>query len=174
MRHLLYKLTDPNGKSYYGVTNNFKRRMKEHRTSEWAIGKALREFGEENFTMSFEEFETRDEAFEREFELVSPETVSNLYNMSVGGSAYTQMVYSNPMKNPDIAKDHPNVWSAQNNPMHNAISKQKMIEGQKRKAVSIDGVRYNGVREAARCVGESRQMVVYRLKSPTFPDWFYL
>lgn len=174
MKHLLYKLTDPNGKSYYGVTNNFKRRMKEHRTSDWDIGKALREFGEDNFTMSFEEFETRDEAFNREFELVSPESVGDLYNMSVGGNTLTQMLYSNPMKNPEIVKDHPNIWSTENNPMNNTLSKEKMITNQKRKAVSIDGVRYEGVREAARAVGESRQFVVYRLKSPTFLTWFYL
>ena len=174
MKHLLYKLTDPNGKSYYGVTNNFKRRMKEHRRSDWDIGKALRHFGEANFTMSFEEFETREDAFEKEFELVSPSTVGELYNMSVGGDAHKQMLHSNPMKDPLIAENHPNMWSTVNNPMNSSASKQKMIQNQKRKAVSIDGFCYNGVREAARAVGESRQLVVYRLKSPNTPTWFYL
>jgi predicted GIY-YIG superfamily endonuclease len=174
MKHLLYKLTDPNGKSYYGVTNNFKRRMKEHRKSPWAIGKALREFGEENFTMSFEEFETREKAFEREFELVSPETLEDLYNMSVGGAPHEQMLHSNPMKDPTIAGSHPNIWTKDNNPMNCEASKTKMIANQKRKPVSIDGVSYPGVREAARVLGESRQMVVHRLKSSSFPTWFYL
>jgi len=174
MKHYLYKLTDPSGKAYVGVTMNFKRRMKEHRRSPWDIGKALRELGEENFTVSVEEFDTRDLALDREFELVSLDTVDSLYNMSVGGACKNQMLYSNPMKSQETVDRHPNVWTTEHNPMNDPGSKARMIEGQKRKSVSIDGVTYNGVREAARTLGESRQMVIYRLKSATYPTWFYL
>ena len=174
MKYYLYKLTDPNGKSYVGVTNNFKRRMKEHRKSEWPIGQAIREFGEENFTVRIEKFESKIEALEKEFELVSFDTLPSLYNMTVGGGNATQLVLNNPMKNPEVVEKHPSIWTSTHNPMKDPRSKQKMIEAQKRKAVSIDGITYNGVREAARAVGESRQMVVYRLKSETFPTWFYL
>jgi hypothetical protein len=78
------------------------------------------------------------------------------------------------MHNPDIVGKHPNIWTSDNNPMKNADSKIKMIKAQNRKPVSIAGVEYEGVREAARAVGESRQLVVYRLKSSSFPDWYYL
>lgn len=174
MKHYVYKLTDPSGKSYIGVTKDFKRRMKEHRTSKYPIGVALREFGEDNFKVQIEEFETKEIALDKEFELVSIDTLSSLYNLAVGGGITTQLVYSNPMKVEGAVNKHPNTWTSEHNPMKNESSKQKMIESQKRKAVSIEGVGYNGVREAARAVGESRQLVVYRLKSATFPTWFYL
>ena len=176
MKHYLYKLTDPNGKSYIGVTCNFKRRMKEHRQSKWPIGEAIRKFGEDNFTVEIEEFETKDIALEKEFELVSLDTLNegNLYNVTVGGTAAQQMKYNNPMSDPSIVEKHSNIWSSTNNPMHNPDSKRKMIQAQKRKPVNIEGVEYEGVREAARAVGESRQLVVYRLKSSSFPDWYYL
>lgn len=174
MKHYLYKLTDPNGKAYIGVTKDFKRRMKEHRTSKYPIGIALREFGEDNFKVQVEEFETKEIALDREFELVSLDTLSSLYNLAVGGGIATQLTYNNPMKMDGAVDKHPNIWTSEHNPMKNENSKQKMIESQKRKAVDIDGVVYNGVREAARAVGESRQMVIYRLKSDNYPTWFYL
>jgi predicted GIY-YIG superfamily endonuclease len=176
MKHYLYRLTDPNGKSYVGVTCNFKRRMKEHRRSHWPIGKAIREFGEDNFKIEIEEFNTKELALDKEFELVSLESLGTgeLYNQSVGGSPSNQFNYHNPMLDKSVVEKHPNIWSSTNNPMLNPISKQKMIKSQKRKPVVIEGVNYGGVREAARAVEESRQCVVYRLKSSSFPDWNYV
>lgn len=174
MKYYLYKLTDPNGKYYVGVTNNIKRRMKEHRKSPWPIGVALREIGEENFKLEWEEFDSRILALEKEFELASPESIEGMYNATVGGSSRDQMVHRNPMKIKEIVDCHPNIWTSEHNPMKCEDSKSKMISSQKLKPVSIDGVEYYGVREAARAVGESRQCVVYRLKSPSFPTWFYL
>jgi len=174
MKHYLYKLTDPNGKSYIGVTKNFKRRMKEHRNSNYPIGVALREIGEKNFSIEVEEFETQSLALEKEVELVSLDNLDDLYNLTVGGGIQNQLQKDNPMKNPEVCERHPMRWTSLFNPMKDPISKQKMVESQKRKAVSVDGVSYNGVREAARALGESRQLVVYRLKSPSFPSWFYL
>ena len=176
MKHYLYKLTDPNGKSYIGVTCNFKRRMKEHRCSSWPIGLAIREFGEENFTIEVEEFETKEIALEKEFELVSLDSIKdgNLYNLTVGGPSSNQLKHNNPMLDSSIVQNHPNIWTSTHNPMKNPESRKKMIQSQKRKPVYVEGVSYEGVREAARAVGESRQLVVYRLKSPSFPDWYYL
>lgn len=176
MKHYLYKLISPNGKTYVGVTCNFKRRMKEHRKSQWPVGKALREFGEENFKIILEEFDTKELALDKEYELVSLDTLGDgsLYNLSVGGSPSNQFKFTNPMHRQEVLENHSNIWDSNNNPMKNEASKQKMIQNQKRKAVSIEGVVYNGVREAARAVGESRQLVVYRLKAESFPDWYYL
>lgn len=174
MKYYIYKLTDPNGKSYVGVTNNVKRRMKEHRSSSWPIGVALREIGEKNFTLIVEEFETRDMALEREFELVSLDTVKDMYNVTVGGNTSTQMTFSNPMFNPEVVNNHKGTWTSTNNPMKDPTIKAKMVASQKRKPVSVDGVVFNGVREAGRALGISRQLVVFRLKSDSFPSWFYL
>ena len=174
MKHYLYKLTDPNGKSYVGVTNNVKRRIKEHRNSPWPIGVALREIGEANFILEVEEFDSRILALSKEFELANLSTVAEMYNCTVGGDTSTQMTHSNPMFNENTLATHPAIWTTKNNPMNNQESKDKMIASQKRKPVMVNGVRYEGVREAARTLGESRQLVVYRLKSPTFPDWFYV
>jgi hypothetical protein len=67
------------------------------------------------------------------------------------------------------------IWSKATSTLSEVPKKvEKMKQAQKRKAVSVDGVLYEGVREAARAVGESRQLVVYRLKSPSFPNWYYL
>jgi predicted GIY-YIG superfamily endonuclease len=176
MKHYLYKLTDPNGKTYVGVTCNFKRRMKEHRRSDWPVGKAIRELGEENFKVELEVFDTKELALDREFELVSFDSLDsgNLYNLTVGGSVSNQLRNDNPMHRKEVLEKHPNLWSRENNPMNNEISKQAMLQKQKRKPVCIDGVQYSGVREAARAVGESRQLVVYRLKADSFPSWYYL
>jgi predicted GIY-YIG superfamily endonuclease len=176
MKHYLYKLTDPNGKSYIGVTCNFKRRMKEHRQSPWPIGVAIRKFGEENFKVQIEEFDTKEIALDKEFELVNGSAIEDgsLYNITIGGGPDRQLYYRNPMHDQEVSSNHPNLWTSTHNPMLNEQSKAKMIQNQKRKAVSIDGVRYDGVREAARAVGESRQMVVYRLKAESFPTWYYV
>lgn len=42
------------------------------------------------------------------------------------------------------------------------------------KSVSIDGVKYSGVRKAARALHISRQCLVYRLKSKHYPTYFYV
>lgn len=176
MKHYLYKLTDPNGKTYIGVTMNFKRRMKEHRHSDWPIGHAIRKYGEANFTIELEEFETKSLAFEKEFELVTFDTLGDgsLYNITVGGTPRDQMLFNNPMQNIEISANHPNLWTTEHNPMNSLEVRQKMVQSQKLKAVSIDGIEYFGVREAARQLGISRQLVVYRLKADNFPSWNYM
>lgn len=176
MNYILYKATSPSGRTYIGITNNFKRRMKEHRNSQWPFGHALRKYGEKNFTFEFEYFDSVEDALAREAELVTPEILKTkkLYNATVGGTISNVLLYDNPMHNPKVVEKHPNIWSTENNPMNNPDSKRRMIESQKRKRVSIDGIEYDGVREAARQLGTYRQLVVHRLRSENFPTWFYL
>lgn len=176
MNYILYKATSPSGRMYIGITNNFKRRMKEHRTSKWPFGHALRKYGEKNFTYEFEFFDSVEQALEREKELVNPETLASkrFYNACVGGEFSNVLSYNNPMHDPEVVGKHPNLWSTENNPMNVPEQKQKMIDSQKRKPISIEGVRYEGVREAGRQIGQSRQMIVHRLKSDNYPDWYYL
>lgn len=176
MKYLVYKATSPSGRIYIGITNNFKRRMKEHLSSKYPFGHALRKYGRNNFTYSFEEYDTLEEALEREAQLVTKEEVASkkYYNCCVGGVLSNVLKNDNPMSNPEVVANHPNVWTSENNPMHNLVSKQKMIENQRCKKVNVDGKEYYGVREAARCLGVSRQMLVHRLKSPNYPTHFYV
>lgn len=174
--YMLYKATSPSGRTYIGITNNFKRRMKEHLSSKYAFGHALRKYGRHNFTYDFEMFDTVEEALARESELVTTETIKSrkLYNESLGGAFVNVLANDNPMHRLGAVESHPNIWTTENNPMNNPRSKQKMIESQNRKRVSIDGVEYDGVREAARQLGSYRQLVVHRLRSKNYPKWYYL
>lgn len=178
MKYCLYKATSPSGKMYIGITNNFKRRMKEHGSSPYAFGHALRKYGRDAFTYEFEMFETVEEALTREAELVNLEVLNSrvLYNETTGGTLSSVLTNNNPMHKQEVVDAHPNVWKkgGSNNPMFNPASKQKMIDSQACKKVSIDGVIYYGVREAARQHGISRQLAVFRLKSPNQPTWFYV
>lgn len=176
MSYLIYKATSPSGRVYVGVTNNFKRRMKEHLSSTYPFGHALRKYGREAFTYEFEMFDSVENALIREYELVNEETIKSkkLYNACIGGRLSNVLSLTNPMHNEDVKNCHPNIWSTENNPMNNPVSKQKMIESQARKRVHIEGKDYDGVREAGRQIGQSRQMIAHRLKSPNYPDWHYL
>ena len=177
-QYCLYKATSPSGKIYIGITNNFKRRIKEHRSSPYPFGMALRKYGVESFIFEFEMFDTVEQALEREHELANLSTLdkTKMYNVSVGGIFSNVLRDQNPMKNKDVVDKHPSVWrkGSKKNPILVPEIKEKMIQSQKCKKVSIEGVVYYGVREAARNHNISRQLAVYRLKSKHFPEWFYI
>ena len=175
MTYLIYKATSPSGRMYIGLTNNFKRRMKEHRNSPWPIGHALRKYGQHNFKFEFEEFPDMEAALNRERELVTPQALESrkLYNACVGGILSDVLAHSNPMHNSDVVAAHPNMWTTEHNPMNNPASKQRMIESQNRRAVIIDSVEYPGVREACRQLGTYRQFMIHRIKSDNYPTWTY-
>ena len=150
--------------------------MKEHTSSNSPFGEALRKYGSHNFTYEFEYFEEKEDAFNREAELVTLESIqaNKLYNRGIGGSFSHVMRNNNPMHDKSILENHPNIWTSDHNPMHNEDSKNKMIRHQKRKRVSIDGIVYEGVREAARELNVSRQFLIYRLKAKSFNTWYYV
>lgn len=178
MNYTVYIVTSPSNKKYIGITNNFKRRMKEHRGSKYPFGRALRKYGRENFTYEFIPCDNIDQAYRIESELIGPEEVKSkdYYNISCGGRQDIQFGDNNPMKNPEVVKNHTGCWTSTNNPMNDPIKKAKMKKSMKKlmKAVSIKGVEYNGVREAGRAVNMSRQALGHRLKSPLWPDHIYL
>lgn len=176
MEYVVYKATAPSGRIYIGVTNNFKRRMKEHLSSKYPFGHALRKYGRENFSFEFETFPDVNSALAREAELVTLKEVEDkkYYNCCVGGTLSNVLTQSNPMHDPKVVEAHPHLWTSENNPMKKPDSKRKMIESQARKRVSIQGQEFDGVREAARAHNISRQLLVYRLKSTNFQDWYYL
>lgn len=172
MTYVLYKATSPSGRFYVGITNNFKRRMKEHGSSNWPFGHALRKYGKHNFSYEFEVFPTFEEALVREAELITEDVLKSkkCYNACVGGTLSNVLNSCNPMSNPETVANHPNIWSTDNNP----DSKARMIASQKRKKVSINGVVYDGVREACRQLGTYRQFMIHRMKSENYPTWYYV
>lgn len=176
MNYILYKATSPNGRIYVGVTNNFKRRMKEHLSSTYPFGHAVRKYGRENFKYEFEFFDSMEEALKRESELITINEVKSkkYYNVCLGGKLENILSNDNPMHKQQVLDKHPNLWTTENNPMNNPVSKQKMIESQNRKRVSIEGIIYDGVREASRKINSYRQFVVHRLRSSNYPDWYYV
>ena len=84
--YMLYKTTNKlNGKFYIGVSNG---NNKSYKGSGTALKDAIKKYGSENFiTEVLETFETEEEAFSKERQVVTEELVSNpnCYNMKVGG-----------------------------------------------------------------------------------------
>lgn len=173
--YLVYIATSPSNKKYIGVTNNLKRRLKEHLSSPYPFGRALRKYGKDNFT--YETIEAKDvhDALEMENLLVTEDEVNDdqFYNLCVGGTLSQVLQSNNPMHDPDIVAKHPSLFSTTKNPMFNPKSKQKMIEAQKKKKVLIGDVLYDGVRYAANQIGISRQCLIHRIKSDNFPNYQY-
>lgn len=174
---LIYKATNTvNGKKYIGVTKNFKKRLNSHKYSSYPFGAALRKYGIEKFVFEFEEYEDESLAYKREEELVTEVEIrsSVYYNCITGGIKGAFTSENNPMTRDEVKSKHTNLWTTENNPMNNTESKSKMIKSQSCKEVSVEGVVYYGVREAARKLGVSRQNLVHRLRSKNFPDYFYV
>ncbi len=176
MKYYIYKATAPNGKYYIGVTNNFKRRLKEHCSSKYPFGCALRKHGKDNFKYLILELSSVEEALSWEEFLVQKEQVESddCYNISLGGVLSNTLVKDNPMHRKEILEKHPNLFTSTKNPMNNPESKSKMVESQECKQVYVNGKTYYGVREAARSLNISRQCLIHRLKSDNFQESYYL
>lgn len=176
--YIVYKLTAPDDKFYIGITKNFKRRLKEHGSSKYPIGRALRKYGKQNFKIEFlKEGITVVEALSTEEELVGENEVrsDDCYNLCLGGVWSNNLLSGfNHMKNPEMVAKHPGCWTTINNPMNNPESKRKMIESQDCKKVEIDGIEYYSSREAARRLNMSRQSLHYRLLSNGFPTYRFI
>lgn len=174
---LVYTATNKvNGKKYIGVTKDFKRRMNEHKRSPYPFGKAIREFGIHSFSFEFEEHPDYESAYAREAELVTEDVIrsDDYYNFALGGKKSAMRGRDNPMYYEGVLENHPSLFTSDNNPIKDPSIKKKMIASQKCRKVSVEGKVYYGVREAARKLGVSRQFLLYRLKSDSFPTYFYL
>lgn len=178
MSHLVYIATSPSNKYYVGITNNFKRRLKEHGSSPYPFGRALRKYGKDNFTFQFVVCKDLEEALECEEFLVSEEEVKSrsYYNISHGGRPGIQMGKNNPMKDPRVVARHPAMWTSTFNPMKDPEIRRKLrpIHDSWKKPVHVMGKKYDGVRDAAKLLGWSRQKLTHRLKSKNYPDHYYL
>ncbi|MDB4312185.1 GIY-YIG nuclease family protein [bacterium] len=176
--YIVYRLTAPNKSYYVGITNNLKRRLKEHRTSKYAIGRAIRKYGINNFDVEIVSDNLYiEEALKMEEDMIGEREVKskNCYNLCLGGVISNTLLSGlNPMKDPEIVAKHPTLFSTEYNPMFDQRLKQRMIDSQNTKKVIIGDVEYYGVREAARQLEMSRQKLIHRLNSKNFPDHNYL
>ena len=148
--------------------------MKEHRSSPYPFGRALRKHGFESFSFSILGDLTLEEAYSLEESLVGEEEVKSdkYYNISAGGRPDIQLGKTNPMRDPEVVKRHPNIWSTENNPMNCPIRRENHNKHQRRPVV-CGGKTYEGVRLAGRILGLSRQMLCHRFKSDNYPDYYY-
>lgn len=96
----IYMFTFPNGKRYVGKTNNFNRRLKEHkRGNKLPVDKAIEKYGIDNIKIDIlEEDLTDDEILEIETfyidkydTLIKNNKGYNLIRESFGGSIYNYM-----------------------------------------------------------------------------------
>ena len=173
--YLVYIATSPSNKIYVGVTNNFKRRIKEHLSSPYPFGKALRKYGKSNFKYEFILCESKDKALKIEEHLVGLDEVKSkeYYNISPGGRPDIQLGLQNPMKNPEVLKNHPALFTSENNPMKDPyiVEKNKKSQEKYKKFLTINNILYKGINETARLFGMSPQKLRYRCKSKKFQNY---
>ena len=91
---VVYKITNQiNGKIYVGITQQeLSRRMASHRRADTVIGKAIRKYGWENFSVEvLEECDTKEQLQEREIFWIATLNCKtpNGYNRSDGGEGAT-------------------------------------------------------------------------------------
>jgi len=146
-KHVVYKHTAPNGKSYIGITNHYIRRCRQHQKEAVCsiFHRAINKYGWENFTHEFlatgltlESANHFEEFYIRTHATVSP----NGYNLESGG----KVAKSNPITTAKIAKSNTGkkrspeskakMSAAQKGKTHTEETKAKMSESFKGRVVS--------------------------------------
>lgn len=128
--YIIYLLKNKvNGKSYVGVTNNYKKRMREHSyaSNDYLISRAIRKHGWENFTSSILlETECSEYAYMEAEKFFIMEHASNDprsgYNMTIGGEGTLGYKFSDQTKEKmrhmktgkKLSEDHKNKISESN------------------------------------------------------------
>ena len=112
MIYTIYRLTNTiNGKVYIGVTNNFKKRMREHSyaTNNYLISRAIRKYGWSNFTQEIIlQSKDKDYAYriaEAQFILEHNSTDADKgYNLTDGGQGTTGYIVAEETRAKQRAK----------------------------------------------------------------------
>lgn len=108
MDWLVYKLTSPSGRSYIGVTSNLKQRVLHHSwNADTAIGRALRKYGLEAFSVEVLFEGSREDCFRREAQLIEEHgTLAPAgYNLVAGGEGGSPPSPELRQRCSDIQKD---------------------------------------------------------------------
>lgn len=183
MKYDVYKIEcDANGKIYFGRSQELEKRWRAHRNmlrsnthrnlhlqEDWNI------YGEHSFEFEvLETFSDLELSVAREQELIE----SNLgvgYNIGGAMDGGDRMLH-NPRRE-ETLKLKSEVFSGKGNPMYGRPKSQKMIDRVKEvnsKRVSIEGTEYPSVAEAIRMLGLNPSTAYFRVKSDSFPEWFYI
>lgn len=146
-KHVVYKHTAPNGKSYIGITNHYTRRCRQHQKESLCsiFHRAILKYGWDNFKHEFLAVGLTLEAanhFE-EFYIRTHDTVSpNGYNLKTGG----KVGKSNPITNEKISNSNmgrifseetrAKISKSNTGKKHTPEARAKMSESQKGKVIS--------------------------------------
>jgi len=171
--HIIYKITSPSGKSYIGRTNDFDRRMREHKSSaknkpQFTLHKAINKYGWDNLVIEkVGETTDVDTAIIMEETLIQKhDSVGNGYNDTYGGGGHS------------LWKDNPELLSKMKdslkeaykngyvNPMTGKKHSDETIQKQKQKAKGRFSLPWyidrNGKEEGTRLYEERRQFLKNR------------
>lgn len=165
-KEFIYKLSSPNGKVYIGRTKNFDGRMSEHKhialknKSNYALYKAIRKYGWDNFTKEIicEVDSKTAQKVEEEF-ILAYNSVKKGYNNTYAGGGGN--VFTN---NPELLNKLKNTlskkYSGNKNPMFGKNHSNSSKQLQKEKAIgrySLDWfINRNGKEEGERLYEERR------------------
>lgn len=183
MKYVVYEIEcKNNGKKYYGRSQEFDKRRRAHinmlrsnchrnmyMQDDW------NNFGEESFTFNIiHTFDCLEDSIETEQKYID----SNLgigYNIG-GATDGGDRMFHNPRKE-ETRKLKSKVFSGEGNPMFGRPKSEKMIASVKEsnsKKVSIEGVIYPSVAEAVRVLGINSSTAYNRVKSKSFPEYYYV
>jgi len=169
-KQCIYKLTSPSGKVYIGRTNDFNRRMIEHKFNsekrykekyDYALYKAIRKYGWNNFEKNIL-FETSDlevlKKVEEEF-ILAYDAVKRGYN-NIYGSDGGDVYKDNPERLQRMKKINSEKFSGEKNPMYGKTHSDETLKKLQQKAkgrFSLDWyIDRNGKEEGTRLYEERR------------------
>ena len=171
-----------NGKKYYGRSQEFDKRRRSHvnmlRSNSHRnmyLQEDWNKFGEDMFKFRIiHRFDCLENSIKCEQEYIE----TNLgvgYNIGGATDGGDRMSH-NPRKE-ETTKLKSKVFSGEGNPMFGREKTKKMIESVKKansKKVIVEGIEYSSVIEAAEKLGVNKNTAYGRIKSKSFPQWYYV
>jgi group I intron endonuclease len=163
MKYIIYKLTSPSGKVYIGRTDNFERRMIEHKCritkqGRWPIYKAAKKYGWDNITKEIiDTFDTLEECIDKELKyILEYDSIKNGYNSTYntkdGGDIWIGKRDTEQYKN--FVEKMSEITSGLNNGMFGKTHSEETKSKQKEKAkgrFSLDWyIERNGIEEGTK------------------------
>lgn len=185
MIYNIYKIVcKTNKKEYYGRSQEIEKRFRSHKNmlrknehNNYYLQKDWIEYGEEDFEfVIIHEFNNLEESIRQE-QMYINDNIGVGYNVGSATNGGDVMTH-NPRKEETRALKQ-KVFSGEGNPMYGREKTQKMIDSVKEansKKVSIEGVVYNSMTEAAKEYDLKLTTMSHRLKAKTerFKNWFYI
>ena len=160
---ILYQVTClVNNKKYIGV--HYTDRDDGYLGSGKAIKSAVKRYGKQKFIReTLETFETAEEAYYRESQIVTAEICNSnsYYNINLGGNQPPNHagVKRNSIK---YAEANRRRWA---NPEYRKRLSESFSKGNVKRPVMIDGVKYESMAAAGRKLGLTRAAILHRVKT---------